>query len=207
MRLRVLSHFHGMHLPGERRSCIAERGDMNTVNLVTEITKVIDNLEDALVMPDAVFSPLDDALESSDDSTKSKFIELLNKAEEKIIALGDKKQNWRISEINLRKGRFARGVYDKAREYLFWKHAYEYAMKADNHEVSVHSSLELGFRVSEKMFCPEWRRMWPRIQGAGSGAYRNIRCFPQHRRRGQRQASLDKTFFPGPLASLNLQHP
>jgi hypothetical protein len=63
---------------------------------------------------------------------------------------------------------------------------------------------QIDLRVAEKMFCPERRRMWPRIQGAESGAYRNIRCFPQHRRRGRRQAGLDKTFFPRPL-TLDLQ--
>jgi hypothetical protein len=42
------------------------------------------------------------------------------------------------------------------------------------------------------MFCPELRRIWARIQGVGSLAYRDIRDFPQRRRRVYRQASKER---------------
>jgi len=119
------------------------------VDLVDELAKVIDNLKDVKALADGVLSPLDNALASSDDSTKGKFIELLNKAENKVKKIGGKKQDWWMSEIYLRKGRCARGIYDRAKEYPFWKHACEYAMKSNNHEMIIQSSLELGFGFIE----------------------------------------------------------
>jgi hypothetical protein len=122
---------------------------MNKVDLVNKMAKVIDNLKDAQALGKGVFSPIDDALQSADDSTKTKFLELLNKTEEKVRQLGGKKQDWWLSEIYLRKGRCARGIFDKIKEYSFWKQAYEYSTKANNHEVTTQSSLELGFDFVE----------------------------------------------------------
>jgi hypothetical protein len=122
---------------------------MKEVDLVNKMAKAIDNLKDAKALVKGVFSPLDEALASSDDSTKNKFIELLNRAEKKVGQMGGEKQGWWMSEIYLRKGRCARGILDKAKEYPFWKQAFEYAMKAKNHEVIIQSCLELGFDFVE----------------------------------------------------------
>ena len=116
---------------------------------INEAAKVIDNLKDADALAKEVLSPIDNAVEASDNSTRNQCIELLDKAEEKIRKMGGKKQDWWISEIYLRKGRCAEGIFDRAKEYSFWKQAYESAMKADNHEVAIQSSLKLGFSFVE----------------------------------------------------------
>lgn len=119
------------------------------VGIIDKAAKAIDNLKDTEALADEVFSPIDEAVGVSDDSTKREFIELLDKAEEKVRQLGGAKQDWWTSEICLRKGRCAEGVLDRAREYSCWKQAYECAMKAHNHEVVVQSSLKLGFSFVE----------------------------------------------------------
>lgn len=122
---------------------------MSKADLVDKISKVIDDLKDSQVLADAVFPELDSSLETVDDSTKRKVVELLEKAEEKIRRMGEAKLTWWLSEIYLRKGRYTRGIIDKKREYSHWKDAYVYAAEAGNHEVAVQSSLELGFTFVE----------------------------------------------------------
>lgn len=119
------------------------------MDLVNKLAKVIDNLKDPKTLTNRLFSPLDNELESSDDTTKKKYLELLNRAEEKVKQIGGKKKDWWMSEIYLRKGRFSKGAIEKTQSYRFWKQAYEYAIKAYNHEVGVQSCLELGFDFYE----------------------------------------------------------
>lgn len=122
---------------------------MSKTDFIDKISKTIDNLKDLQALADGVFPDLDRALETADDATKWKIVELLGKAEEKVREMGEEKKAWWLSEIYLRKGRYARGVIDKKREYSHWKDAYAYAVEAGNHEAAVHSSLELGFTFVE----------------------------------------------------------
>lgn len=103
----------------------------------------------AQALVENVLSQIDNAFENSGDSEKKKFLEQLNEIEEKIRKSDDKKQDWWVAEINLRKGRCARGFFDKKKEYQFWKQACDCARKSGNHEVAVQSWLELGFDFYE----------------------------------------------------------
>jgi|GEM_PF-3743565 len=105
------------------------------------------NIENALI--EGVFLQIDNALETSDDSEKKKFLELLDQTEEKVSKMGDKDRDRLMSEICLRKGRCARGIMERGKEYQFWKQASEYARKSDNHEVIIQSALSLGFEFVE----------------------------------------------------------
>jgi len=98
---------------------------------------------------EGVFLQIDNALETSDDSEKKKFLELLDQTEEKVSKMGDKDRDRLMSEICLRKGRCARGIMERGKEYQFWKQASEYARKSDNHEVIIQSALSLGFEFVE----------------------------------------------------------
>jgi hypothetical protein len=63
--------------------------------------------------------------------------------------LGDKDRDRLMSEICMRKGRCAKDVLEREKEYLFWKQASEYARKSGNHEAIVQSALALGFMFVE----------------------------------------------------------
>jgi len=98
---------------------------------------------------EGILSQVDSSFETSGDEEKKKLLEKLNAMEKKVRDAGGKDQDWWVSEINLRKGRCARGILEKQQEYKFWKHAYECAMKSGNNEVIVQSGLELGFDFYE----------------------------------------------------------
>jgi len=118
---------------------------VNNKALTNNVAKAIGALKDAHELVDEVFSPFDNALQTLDNATKEKFIELLDNAETKVKQIEAGRQDWWLSEIYLRKGRCAKDIFDKSREYHLWKRAYEYAVKSNNHEVRVQSSFELGF--------------------------------------------------------------
>ena len=118
---------------------------MDKANLITEAAKALGSIKGSKTLVDGIFSPLDNALEIADDSEKSKLFELLDRAEEKVEKTGDKKRDWWLSEIFLRKGRCAKGIFNTEKEYRFWRQAYEYALKSNNHEVIIQSGLSLGF--------------------------------------------------------------
>lgn len=122
---------------------------MNNVELIARMENVINQLNDPQVLEKEVFFPLDNDLSSVDDSTKRVLIQLLGKAEEKVIQLGGPMKDWWLSEIFMRKGRCAKGVLDRSGEYPFWKSAFNHAQKAANQEVILQSSLELGFGFVE----------------------------------------------------------
>jgi hypothetical protein len=122
---------------------------MSKTDFIDKISKTIDNFKDPQALADGVFPDLDRSLETVDDAVKRKVVELLDKAEEKVRHLEEKKKAWWLSEIYLRKGRFTRDIIDKKREYSHWKDAYAYATEAGNHEMAVQSSLELGFTFVE----------------------------------------------------------
>lgn len=122
---------------------------MSKADFIGRISKSIDDLENPQALADGVFPELDRSLETVDDAAKSEVVKLLNKMEEKVRQMGEEKTAWWLSEIYLRKGRFARGIVDKKREYSHWKDAYAYATEAENHEMAVQSSLELGFTFVE----------------------------------------------------------
>lgn len=122
---------------------------MNKGDLVNEVEKVLGTIKDTQALVDGVFSPLDNAFQASQDSEKDKFIELLNETEEKVKQMVEVNQDWWLSEIYLRKGRLAKGIYEKEKEYLFWKQAYKYALKSNNNEVIFQSGFSLGFEFFE----------------------------------------------------------
>jgi len=105
------------------------------------------DIEHALV--EGVFLQIDNTLETSDDSEKKKFIELLDQTEEKVKKMGDKDRDRLMSEIYLRKGRCAKGILERGKEYQYWKQASEYARKSNNHEAMIQSGLALGFMFVE----------------------------------------------------------
>jgi hypothetical protein len=122
---------------------------MTKVELVNKVAKAIDNAKTSKALLKGAFSPLDKAFESAGDSTKKDFLDLLNKAEEKIKKLRVKNEEWWMAEIYFRKGRYAKGLFEKPREYRLWKDAYDYALKGDNYEVTIQSGLSLGFEFYE----------------------------------------------------------
>jgi hypothetical protein len=123
--------------------------NMSKADLIDGFAKVIDELKDPQILVDTVLSPIDNEHESFDDATKRKCLDLLGEAEEKIRGMGDDKREWWLSEIYMRKARCSRGIVDRKREYSHWKDARSYANQSDNHEMRLHSSLELGFGFVE----------------------------------------------------------
>jgi hypothetical protein len=122
---------------------------MNKSDLIKKVKNAIENLKDPQELTEGIFPSLDTALELSDGETKKEIVDLLGNMESKIIEIGGGRKEWWLAEIYLRKGRYARGVIDKKREYSFWKDAREYARRSENHEMDVQSSLELGFTFVE----------------------------------------------------------
>jgi len=102
-----------------------------------------------LALIEGVFMQIDNALDKSDDSEKKKFLGLLDETEEKVKKMGEKDRDRLMSEIYLRKGRCAKGIQERGKEYQFWKQASEYARKSNNHEAIVQSALALGFTFVE----------------------------------------------------------
>jgi hypothetical protein len=122
---------------------------MGKRDLFDKAAKAVGTIKDAQALVDDAFSPLDHAFQTFDDSEKTKFIELLNETEEKVKQMGNENQDWWMSEVYLRKARCAKGIFEKGKEYLFWKQAYEYGRKSNNHEVIIQSGLSLGFDLFE----------------------------------------------------------
>jgi len=118
---------------------------MSKADLINEAAKALGSIKDSKTLVDGVFSPFDDALETADDSEKNKLIDLLNQAEKKVEKIGGKNRDWWMSEVYLRKGRCAKGIFKTEKEYPFWKQAYDYARKSGNNEVIIQSGLSLGF--------------------------------------------------------------
>jgi hypothetical protein len=122
---------------------------MSNADLISGFSKVVDELTDPRELVEKVLSPIDNENESLDEGDRTKCLALLEKAEEKIRAGEDGRQEWWLSEIYMRKGRCSRGVVDRKREYSYWKDACRYAIRSDNHEMRLHTSLELGFSFVE----------------------------------------------------------
>jgi hypothetical protein len=122
---------------------------MSKKDLIAGFSKVIDNFKDPQDLVEKVLTPIDNEHEAFDDADKKKALELLEKAEEKIRQADDKQKEWWLSELYMRKARCSRGVVDRKREYNHWKDARSYASQSDNHEMQLHSSLELGFSFVE----------------------------------------------------------
>jgi hypothetical protein len=122
---------------------------MSKTDLINGFAKVIENFNDPQDLVEKVLSPIDNEQESFDGSDKKKCLELLGKAEEKIRQAGGGKKAWWLSELYMRKARCSRGIVDRKREYAHWKDSRSYAVQSDNHEMCLHSSLELGFSFVE----------------------------------------------------------
>jgi hypothetical protein len=122
---------------------------MNKRDLIKEVAKVVGDKKDAQEVVNWIFSPFDNGPQLVDDPEKIKFIELLNKTEEKVAKLAHEKMDWWMAEIYLRKGICAEGVLQKEKQFPLWRHAYEYALKSRNNEVIVQSALSLGFDFVE----------------------------------------------------------
>jgi hypothetical protein len=116
-------------------------------NKNAEKTKGKADIERALI--EGVFLQIDSEIETSDDPRKKEFLELLDQTEEKVKNMEGKDRDSLISEIYLRKGRCAKGILERGREYRYWKQASEYAGKSKNHEALVQSELALGFTFVE----------------------------------------------------------
>lgn len=127
----------------------SQRGHVNNEAWIREATDAIGALKDSHALVEKVLSPIDNVLQTIDDATKEKCMALLDAAEAKVKQIEVKRQDWWLSEIYLRKGRCAEGIFDKPKEHLLWKRAYEHGVKSDNHEVSVQSSFELGFSFAQ----------------------------------------------------------
>jgi hypothetical protein len=125
------------------------RGFVKSKETISKAAKAIAALKNLDELNDGVLAPFDNASTTLDDSTKKKFVELLDNAEVRIKELAGEKQDWWLSEIYLRKARCAQGILEKPQEHHAWKRAYEFGVKSDNHEVSVQSSFELGFSFVE----------------------------------------------------------
>jgi hypothetical protein len=122
---------------------------MNKEDLVNQVEKVLAAEKDLQTPIESVFSLFDSVFLDVDDSEKSEFIELLNKMEEKVKKLGDKDRDHWMSEIYLRKSFCANGIFERQKEYLLWKEAYEYALKSKNYEVLFQAGHALGFDFYE----------------------------------------------------------
>jgi hypothetical protein len=122
---------------------------MSKTDLIDGFAKVIDGFNAPRDLVEKVFSPIDNEHESFDASDKRTCLELLGKAEEKIRSMEGVELEWWLSELYMRKARCGRGVVDRKREYAHWKDARSYAAQSDNHEIQLHSSLELGFSFVE----------------------------------------------------------
>ena len=122
---------------------------MDKGDLIKETAKVISVLKSRKAVIDRILSPLDNVFQELDDSEKEKFIGLLDETEEKVKKMKNKNQDWLLSEIYFRKGRCAKGIFEKKKEYHYWKQAYDCALKGKNDEVVVQSGISLGFDFYE----------------------------------------------------------
>lgn len=122
---------------------------MSKTDVIDGFAKVIDEFENPKDLVEKVLSPIDNEHETFDGADKEKCLELLGKAEEKLRRSEDGQKEWWLSEIYMRKARCSRGIVDRKREYAHWKDARSYANQSDNHEMRLHSSLELGFGFVE----------------------------------------------------------
>lgn len=122
---------------------------MSKADLIDGFAKVVDDMKDPQVLVDKVLSPIDNEHEAFDPEDKRKCLGLLDKAEEKIRRSEGEKKEWWLSEIYMRKARCSRGIVDRKREHAHWKDARSYATQSGNHEMLLHSSLELGFGFVE----------------------------------------------------------